>query len=49
VSARTVGTHIEHIYTKIGVTTRAAAAMYAMRHGLVAATPLDPEVLGKIG
>jgi HD-GYP domain-containing protein (c-di-GMP phosphodiesterase class II) len=32
---RTVGSHVEHIYTKIGVSTRGAAAMFAMRHGLV--------------
>lgn len=38
VSARTVGSHIEHIYTKIGVSARGAAAMYAMRHGLVDAS-----------
>lgn len=38
ISARTVGTHIEHIYAKTGVTTRGAAAMFAMRHGLVDAT-----------
>ena len=35
VSVRTVGSHIEHIYTKIGVSSRGPAAMYAMRHGLV--------------
>jgi HD-GYP domain-containing protein (c-di-GMP phosphodiesterase class II) len=35
VSARTVSSHLEHAYTKIGVTTRGAAAMYAMGHGLV--------------
>ncbi len=35
VSASTVGTHIEHVYQKIGVSTRGAAAMFAMRHGLV--------------
>ena len=38
-SKSTVGTHIEHIYAKIGVTARGAAAMYAMRHGLIDATP----------
>jgi HD-GYP domain-containing protein (c-di-GMP phosphodiesterase class II) len=39
-STRTVGSHIEHIYTKIGVSARGAAAMFAMRHGLVdAAAP----------
>jgi HD-GYP domain-containing protein (c-di-GMP phosphodiesterase class II) len=35
VSTRTVGSHIEHIYVKIGVSSRGPAAMYAMRHGLV--------------
>jgi DNA-binding CsgD family transcriptional regulator len=35
VSARTVGSHLEHAYAKIGVSTRGAAAMYVMRHGLV--------------
>ncbi len=34
-SPRTVGSHVEHAYTKIGVSTRGAAAMFAMRHGLV--------------
>lgn len=44
VSARTVGSHVEHIYTKIGVSARGAAAMYAMRHGLVdAGLPAAPE------
>ncbi|WP_221936694.1 response regulator transcription factor [Skermania sp. ID1734] len=35
ITPRTVGSHVEHIYTKIGVSTRGAAAMFAMRHGLV--------------
>jgi HD-GYP domain-containing protein (c-di-GMP phosphodiesterase class II) len=35
ISARTVGSHVEHIYAKIEVNTRGAAAMFAMRHGLV--------------
>lgn len=35
ISAKTVSNHVEHIYTKIGVSSRAAAALYAMRHGLV--------------
>jgi HD-GYP domain-containing protein (c-di-GMP phosphodiesterase class II) len=34
VSTRTVGSHVEHVYAKIGVSTRGAAAMFAMRHGL---------------
>jgi HD-GYP domain-containing protein (c-di-GMP phosphodiesterase class II) len=37
-SARTVRSHIEHVYAKIGVSTRGAAAMFAMRHGLVSPT-----------
>lgn len=49
ITPRTVGSHIEHIYTKTGVTTRGTAAMFAMRHGLVDATPLDAEAPEKIG
>jgi HD-GYP domain-containing protein (c-di-GMP phosphodiesterase class II) len=32
---KTVGNHIEHIYTKIGASNRASAALFAMRHGLL--------------
>jgi DNA-binding CsgD family transcriptional regulator len=35
ISAKTAGHHVEHIYTKIGVTSRAAAALFAMESGLV--------------
>jgi HD-GYP domain-containing protein (c-di-GMP phosphodiesterase class II) len=38
ISASTVHTHTVHIYGKCEVSTRAALAMFAMRHGL-AATP----------
>jgi HD-GYP domain-containing protein (c-di-GMP phosphodiesterase class II) len=34
-SPKTVGHHVEHIYAKAGVTSRAAAALYAMEFGLV--------------
>lgn len=34
VSRRTAEHHVQHIYGKIGVSTRAAAALFAMRHGL---------------
>ena len=34
VSAKTADRHIEHAYRKIGVSTRAAAALFAMEHGL---------------
>jgi DNA-binding NarL/FixJ family response regulator len=36
-SVKTVGRHVENIYAKLGVHTRAAAAVYAMQHRL-----LDP-------
>jgi DNA-binding NarL/FixJ family response regulator len=35
ISPKTVGNHIEHIYTKLDVSGRAGAAMLAMQHGLV--------------
>lgn len=35
ISPKTAGNHIEHIYTKIGTTNRAAASLFAMRHGLL--------------
>jgi HD-GYP domain-containing protein (c-di-GMP phosphodiesterase class II) len=34
VSRKTVSTHLEHIYAKLGVSTRTQAALFAMRHGL---------------
>jgi HD-GYP domain-containing protein (c-di-GMP phosphodiesterase class II) len=33
---KSAGNHIEHIYTKIGATNRAAASLCAVRHGLLA-------------
>jgi HD-GYP domain-containing protein (c-di-GMP phosphodiesterase class II) len=35
ISPRTAEHHVQHVYTKIGVSTRAAAAMLAMEHGLL--------------
>jgi DNA-binding NarL/FixJ family response regulator len=35
ISPKTADSHIQHIYTKIGVSTRAAATVFAMRHDLV--------------
>jgi DNA-binding CsgD family transcriptional regulator len=35
ISARTVGTHLEHIFRKLGVRTRAQAVAIAFREGLV--------------
>jgi HD-GYP domain-containing protein (c-di-GMP phosphodiesterase class II) len=34
---RAVGSHLAHAYEKIGVTTRAGAAMFAMKNGIVGA------------
>jgi DNA-binding NarL/FixJ family response regulator len=35
ISPKTVGNHVEHIYTKIQASTRVAAALYATQHGLL--------------
>ncbi len=35
ITERTAGHHVEHIYTKGGVSTRVGAALFAMRHSLV--------------
>jgi HD-GYP domain-containing protein (c-di-GMP phosphodiesterase class II) len=35
IAPKTAGNHLEHIYSKIGVSTRAEAAMFAMQHGLL--------------
>ena len=36
ISAKTADRHVQNAYGKIGVSTRAAAALFAMEHGLVA-------------
>jgi DNA-binding NarL/FixJ family response regulator len=35
IAPKTAGNHVEHIYTKIGCSTRAAASLFAMQHGLL--------------
>ena len=35
ISVKTVGRHVENVYAKIGVSSRAAAAVFAMRHNLL--------------
>jgi HD-GYP domain-containing protein (c-di-GMP phosphodiesterase class II) len=35
ISPKTAGNHVEHIFAKIDATTRAKAALFAMRHGLL--------------
>ncbi|HEY0484496.1 MAG TPA: HD domain-containing phosphohydrolase [Kofleriaceae bacterium] len=39
IAARTANHHVENIYAKLDVTTRAAAAVFAVRHDLVSAEP----------
>jgi len=36
ISRKTAGTHVEHIYAKLGVSNRARASLFAMKHGLMA-------------
>ena len=44
ITPKTVANHVEHIYTKIDVTSRATATLYAMQNGLVGAyEPPDQE------
>lgn len=38
ISPRTAEHHVQDVYTKIGASTRAAAALFAMEHGLVSET-----------
>jgi DNA-binding NarL/FixJ family response regulator len=41
ISAKTAGTHIERIYSKIGASTRSTATLFAMQNGLLDSfTPL---------
>ena len=35
IAEKTVDHHVQHIYNKIGVSTRAAAALYAMQNDLL--------------
>jgi HD-GYP domain-containing protein (c-di-GMP phosphodiesterase class II) len=46
VSPRTVSSHLEHAFVKIGVTTRGAAAMFAMGHGLALSGDLAGPKIG---
>jgi HD-GYP domain-containing protein (c-di-GMP phosphodiesterase class II)/DNA-binding CsgD family transcriptional regulator len=44
ISEKTVSHHIQHIYDKIDVSTRAAATLFAMRHDLLSNLDSDPHV-----
>ena len=39
IAPKTAGNHVERIYSKLQVSTRAEAAMFAMRHGLMSSEP----------
>ena len=43
ISPKTASSHVEHIYTKLGVSNRALASLFAAKHGLiaVAVAPVD--------
>jgi HD-GYP domain-containing protein (c-di-GMP phosphodiesterase class II) len=43
VTPKTVSNHVEHVYAKIGVSSRAAATLFATRHGLVGSFEPDPQ------
>ena len=35
ITPKTVSSHIEHIYTKIGASNRVGASLFATEHGLI--------------
>jgi DNA-binding CsgD family transcriptional regulator len=41
VSPKTVGHHVQHIYDKIGVSTRVGATLFALQHGLLQEEPVQ--------
>ena len=47
ISGKTVASHVSHIFTKLGVTSRAAATAYAYEHGLAqrSAGEVVPELI----
>ena len=50
ISPKTVGNHVEHIYSKIDASTRAAASLFAMQHGLLPEQQTAPaDGAGKMG
>ncbi len=38
ISRKTVSSHLEHIYAKLGISTRTEAALFAMQHGFTSGT-----------
>ena len=44
ISPKTAGNHVEHIYAKIDASSRAAASLFAMQHGLLPVAHVAPPV-----
>jgi DNA-binding NarL/FixJ family response regulator len=44
ISEKTVSNHVQHIYDKIDVSTRAAATLFAMRNNLIFDLEADPQL-----
>jgi DNA-binding CsgD family transcriptional regulator len=42
ISSKTANTHVEHIYSKLGVTNRALASLFAAKHGPFRLTTASP-------
>ena len=40
ITPKTAGNHIEHIYSKIGASSRVGASLFAMQHGLLPETQI---------
>jgi DNA-binding CsgD family transcriptional regulator len=38
IARRTVDNHVDHVYTKLGVSNRARASLVAVRYGLMSVT-----------
>lgn len=49
ISPKTADHHIQHAYTKIGVSSRAAAALWAMQHGIMGEADDAPAPVGTPG
>jgi HD-GYP domain-containing protein (c-di-GMP phosphodiesterase class II) len=48
ISSKTAGSHVEHIYTRIGVSNRAQASLFAMKHGLMTNISPDMGIPGRL-
>jgi len=46
ISRKTASNHVEHIYAKIGVSNRAMASLFAVKHGLMLVDDVDAEPAG---